>query len=274
MFLPVLHWNVTHDWAMVRFLLYERSEPGAPPGPGSVIRLFTQHLPLVLFLLPAFLWTAAATWRRRSDERFAFLLWTSLPALVVPVLFAPTGASRGHLPGPGYIGLAVAMAAIWNRAFAVLAAANGVVLGAFVAMLLVPALPLFPGAREYYGWPEAGARAAEEVKTLGAGTVLSANRYQVAAQLGYFTGDKTPILLLPHPDPASIWPRPERYAGATAVAVTYAPERFEWEGCFRRVAERPSVAVRVRGRLVQEFRVFHLYGFTPPCSAAGRNRNP
>jgi hypothetical protein len=166
------------------------------------------------------------------------------------------------------------MAAMWNRAFAVLAAANGIVLGAFVAMLLVPALPPFPGAREYYGWPEAGTRAAEEVKALGDGTVLVANRYQVAAQLGYFTGDKTPILLLPRPDPASIWPRPEQYAGATAVAVTYAPERFEWEGCFRWVAERPGVAVRLRGRVVQEFRVFHLHGFTPPCSGAGRHRNP
>jgi dolichol-phosphate mannosyltransferase len=274
MLVPVVYWNLAHDWAMVRFLLYERSEPGAPPGPGSIVRLLTQHLPLVLFLLPAFIWTVWAAWRRRSDERFGFLLWTSLPALLVPVLLAPTGASRGHLPGPAYIGLAVVMAALWNRAVAVLAAANGAVLAVFVAMLLVPSFPPFPGAREYYGWPEAGARAAQEVQQLGKDAVLAANRYQVAAQLGYFTGDRTPVLLLPSPPSASIWPRPEHHAGASAVAVTYAPERFEWEGCFARVEERPPVAVRVRGRLVQEFRIFRLHGFRAPCPAAGPNRNP
>jgi dolichol-phosphate mannosyltransferase len=228
-FMPVLYWNWTHDWAMVRFLLYERAEPGAPPGPGAMRRLLLQHLPLGLFLVPAFVWGIWAAWRRRADPRFSFLLLTSLPALVLPFIVAPAGAARGHLPGPGYIGLAVVLAALWSRGTAVLAAANATALVIFAALLLVPSLPAVPGAREYYGWREAGARAAEEVRGLGGRAVLVANRFQVAAQLGYHTRDTIPVLLMPEPNPASIWPSLRNHAGASAVAITYAPERFEWE---------------------------------------------
>ncbi|MBI3998730.1 MAG: glycosyltransferase family 39 protein, partial [Armatimonadetes bacterium] len=86
--LPVIYWNVVHDWAFVRFLVYERSETGAPPGHGSIERLVTQHLALVVVLLPAFLWALWASWRRRRDARFAFLFWTAVPTVVLPFLVA------------------------------------------------------------------------------------------------------------------------------------------------------------------------------------------
>jgi dolichol-phosphate mannosyltransferase len=271
--LPVLYWNWTHDWAMIRFLLGARADLGARPGWMSVVRLTTEHLPFVLLMLPAFAWAVAAAWRRRQDQRFAYLLWTSLPALLLPILLAPTGAARGHHPAPAYIGLAIVVAALWNRAVTVLAAGNAAITLAFAALLLFPWLPPVPGAREYYGWPEAGARAAEEVRALGGGAVLVAARYQVAAQLGYYTRDATPVLFLPRPLPGSIWPPLLPHAGASAVAITYSPERFELERCFRRVEERPPLAIPFRGRPIQEFRVFRLYGLAADCLGVV-NRNP
>jgi dolichol-phosphate mannosyltransferase len=270
---PVVYWNWTHQWAMLAFLLGSRAELGAPPGWMSVVRLFTEHLPIGLLMLPVILWAAGAAWRRRGDRRFAYLLWTSLPALLVPILLAPTGAARGHHPGPAYIGLALVAAALWTRTIGALAAANAAIIAGFAAMLMVPWMPPVPGAREYYGWPEAGARAAEEARALGGRVVLVAGRYQVAAQLGYYTRDAFPVLLFPRPGPGAIWRSPADYAGASAVAVTYAPERFAWERCFRGVEERPGVAVRLRGRVIQEFRVFRLTGLSAQCGADG-DRNP
>jgi 4-amino-4-deoxy-L-arabinose transferase-like glycosyltransferase len=270
---PVLYWNWTHGWATLAFLLGARADLGAAPGRMAVVRLVTEHLPLALLMLPALLWAVPAAWARRGDRRFAYLLWTSLPAILVPVLLAPTGAARGHHPGPGYIGLVLVVSALWPRAVGVLAAANAAIIVAFAAMLLVPSLPPVPAAREFYGWPQAGARAAAEVRALGGGAVLVAARYQVAAQLAYHTGDAIPVLLLPHPGPGSVWSPPEGHAGASAAAITYAPERFAWERCFQRVEERPPFAVVLRGRIVQEFRVFRLYGLAPACGdGTSRNR--
>ncbi|MDR7419118.1 MAG: glycosyltransferase family 39 protein [Armatimonadota bacterium] len=270
---PVVYWNWSHNWAMVRFLLGSRASLGATPGWMAVVRLVTEHLPLALLMLPALLWAVWAAWRRRGDARFAYLLWTSLPALLVPLLLAPTGAARGHHPGPAYIGLALVLAAVWSRAIGILAAGNAALLAAFTATVLVPWLPPPPAARDYYGWPEAGSRAAQEVRALGPGAVLAADRYQVAAQLGYFTRDTLPVVLFPQPGPGAIWAAPSAHAGAAAVAIVYAPERFSWEGCFRRVQERPRITVPLRGRTVQEFRVFRLYGLNPACDGAA-NRNP
>jgi dolichol-phosphate mannosyltransferase len=268
---PVIYWNIVHDWATVRFLLFERKEIGSAPGLGAITLLLTQHLPLVLVLFPAFAWALWAAWRRRSDERFGFLFWTSVPALAIAFLVAPLGAARGHWMGPGYIALAVVLAALWTRPVTWLAAGNAVLQAALLALVLIPALPPFPGAREYYGWKEAGARVREEVAAmLPTAAVIVADRYQVASQLGYYTRDTIPVLLLPHPDPGSIWPSLERFAGVAAVVVTYAPERFQWEGCFDRVEERPPVEVRLRGRVIQEFRVFRLFGLSPSC---GTSRN-
>ncbi|MCL6554461.1 MAG: glycosyltransferase family 39 protein [Firmicutes bacterium] len=175
LFAPVVYWNWAHGWAAVRFLVAERAEPGGVVGALGWLRLAENHLPLVLLLFPAFLWAAAAAWRRRADARFAYLLAASLPALVLPVLVAPLGAARGHLPAPGYLGLAVVLAALWNRAVFRLAAANALLVGIFVGLLLVPGFPPVPGAREYFGWREAGARAAEEARALGQGAVLVAD---------------------------------------------------------------------------------------------------
>jgi 4-amino-4-deoxy-L-arabinose transferase-like glycosyltransferase len=268
---PVIYWNIVHDWAGVRFQvqerLHEEGEPGNMPGPGAGTRLAEQHLSLVLILFPAFAWGLWVAWRRRGDERFAYLLCTSVPALVMPLLVAPVGAARGHLMAPAYIGLAVALGALWNRPVAWLAAGNAVVLLLFVAAVLAPALLPIPGAREYYGWREAGARAMQEVAALGPATkaVIVADRYQIAAQMTYYTRDAVPVLFMPHANPASVWPSVDRYRGATAVAVTYAPDGFEWRGCFSRVEHRPTVTVRHGSRTVQEFYVFRLSGLSLPC---------
>ncbi|MDR7543973.1 MAG: glycosyltransferase family 39 protein [Armatimonadota bacterium] len=272
LFAPVLYWNWTHGWAAVRFVVAERAEPGGVVGSLGWLRLAENHLPLVLLLFPAFVWAAAAAWRRRADARFAYLLTASVPALVLPVLVAPLGAARGHLAAPGYLGLAVILAALWSRAVSWLALANALLLGVFVMLLLVPGLPPVPGAREYYGWQEVGLRVAEEARALGPEAVLVADRFQMAAQLAYHTRGTLPVLVLPPQNPASIWPRPEPHAGSPAVAVTYAPDPPRAGECFASAEELPSVRVILRGRPLQQFRVFRLFGLDPRCTRRRVNR--
>jgi hypothetical protein len=163
--------------------------------------------------------------------------------------------------GPGYLSLLVVLGARWNRVMYALATASaGLVLYGFLAQF-VSALPLLPGAEELYGWKEAAPRVQQEAAALGAGTILVADRYQIASQLSYHTRAALPATLLPCPNPASIWPHPGQYTGADAVAVLDArwSPTVEWSRHFRRVDEVEPLTVQIHGKPLRRFRLFRLH---------------
>lgn len=266
LFMPVIVWNATHDWAMVRFVLYQRPG-GTPHGVPGILELAVQQFAFALLLFPACIWAAWAAWARRADERYAFLLWTSMPVIVFSfAAAATTGAPHGNWLGPGYLGLVIILGALWNRAVASAAAVSAAVILYGLAVPLIPALPPLPGAEELVGWREAAARVEQERSP---GTVIVADRYQVAAQLGYYTGDRIPVVLLPCPNPASIWQPVDRFQGADGVAVIdrrWAPA-VRWEDHAGRVEERPLVSVAFHGRPLRTFTILHLRGLRGNCSA-------
>ncbi len=265
LFLPVIYWNVLHDWAGVRFILYERATR-APHGVAGIRLLLEQYLEFVLIFVVAFpcaLWVA---WKRRVNEGYAYLFWTSLPALVVPAVAAPAGAAFGHWVGPAHLALAIVLAARWNRGVAVLTGAGAVLVALTFAMVLIPGLPPPPGAAQAYGWSQAMTRARQEAATLGSQAVLVTDSDKIAAELSYFARGTIPVLLLPNPDPASVWPQLADFASAPAVAVTYLHSTLNWKRCATSVEEVKSVVIRVRGWPLAEYRIFRLLGLLPRCS--------
>lgn len=220
---PIVYWNSAHDWAMFRWLLHERwTYLDTSRGLESFGLLLTQHMPLVQLLLPAFVWALWAAWRQRRDQRFAYLFWTSVPVIAVALALTPRGVVGGHLLAPAYFSLALVLAALWPRPVTWLAAGNAALLVGVAAFLLLPWLPPVPGAAQYYGFREAGARAREEADALGPGAVFVTSNYRIAAALGYHTGDVRPVLLFPNTrtSPAAIWAPTHRFAGRSAVTVT------------------------------------------------------
>src|SRR5207302_1865925 len=183
-----------------------------------------------------------AAWRRRADERFGYLFWTSFPPVLFALLAAAAaGASHGNWFGPGYLGFALVLGAMWNRGFALLAATSAtIVLYGFIVPF-VPALPPAPGAETLYGWREAAGRAQREVAAFDRRpAVFVVDRYQIAAQLAYYTRNTIPVVLLPCPHPESIWPKIQQFAGADGIAVIDARSRprVKWSQYFAQVQER------------------------------------
>lgn len=264
LFAPVLYWNAGHGWAGAGYILTRRLT-SASPGLTGIGKLLEEQMPFALAMLPAFVWALVAPlWRRR--EEITFLILTSVPALVFPFIPAYAGAwPHGNWLAPVYLSLSLVLAMFWNRVVAVLAAINAAAMLYALSATAVPALPLPPGAEEIYGWREVGGRVAVEVQRHGPGSVIMADRYQIAAQLGYYD-HSVPLVLLPCPHPASIWPRPETFAGANGVAVIdarWAPT-VRWEQIASRVEEGPALAITERGRPLRTFRLHRLYGLRPP----------
>src|SRR3989442_4323709 len=97
---------------------YSHSERvgGTPIGLAGIQEGLIQQLLFPLLLFPAFVTATYVAWRRRADERFGYLLWTSLPPIVVTLLAAAAaGSPHGNWFGPSYLGLAIVLAAAWNR---------------------------------------------------------------------------------------------------------------------------------------------------------------
>jgi len=266
LFLPVVYWNAVHDWAGMRFILYERPG-GTPRGMAGVVEVMVQQFAFALLLFPAFLWGIWHAWRNRRDERYAYLLATALPVPLFVIAAAwTTGAPHGNWLGPGYLGLLIVLGAGWNRVVGVLAGVSAALIAYGFLVPFVSALPLLPGAEELYGWKEASPRVQQEAAALGAGTILVADRYQIASQLSYHTRGALPATLLPCPNPASIWPHPGRYTGADAIAVLDArwSPTVEWSRHFRRVDEVDPLTVQIHGKPLRRFRIFRLHEMLPP----------
>src|SRR5438034_953330 len=179
---------------------------------------------------------------------------------------AAAGASHGNWFGPGYLGFALVLGAMWNRGFALLAATSAtIVLYGFIVPF-VPALPPAPGAETLYGWREAAGRAQQEIAAFDRRpAVFVVDRYQIAAQLAYYTRNTIPVVLLPCPHPESIWPKIQQFAGADGIAVIDARSRprVKWSQYFAQVQELAPLTVQFHDRPIRAFRILRLEGLSP-----------
>jgi len=265
-FLPVVYWNATHQWAMVRFILHERPG-GTSLGLAGIVQLLVQQFAFALLLFPALVYALSASWRHRRDERYGYLFWTSIPTIAATVgLAAATGAPHGNWLGPSYLGLVLVLGAGWNRVTASLAAATALIVAYGFVVPFVGALPPLPGSEEVYGWKEAAVRVRQERAALSPSAVVVADRYQIAAQLAYYTRAMIPVTLVPCPNPASIWPRGDAFRGTEAIAVLDArwASLARWEQFASRVEEARPLTVEFHGRSLRTFRIFRLHRFSLP----------
>ncbi len=262
LFLPVIYWNLTHEWAMVRFVLHER--PSVLRGVAGVADLLVRQLSFTILLFPVLCYALYVAWQRRGDERFAYLFWTALPVIAIPLILGfLSGAARGTWLAPGYLGLAVVVAALWNRVTTALATCTALVLGYVMLVPLIPGLPV-PASEELYGWKEASERAVTELRLTRPPSALFADRYEVAALLTYHTRGVVPVVLFPCPNPASVWPGVEEFRGASGVIVIDArwTPAVPWNRYFARIEEASSLTMQFHAK-PRSFRFFHLERFTP-----------
>lgn len=217
-FLPVLHWNATHDWISFRFQI----QHGLGAARGSAIKreldLVGGQLGLVSPILFAAM--AAAVWRtiRRpaDDVRFALAVVAvgSWAFFVYSALRRPVEA---NWPAPSYIpGVALLAACAvsdgfrrWLRRGAVLAA---VLVGVLYLHSLVPILPL-PARRDPIarsaGWELVAQRADAARRAISARSWLGADRYQDVSELAFHAAGRPIVFcacLLGRHNHYELWP--------------------------------------------------------------------
>ena len=211
-FLPVLHWNATHDWVSFRFQLQHGL--GTPKGSAlnRELDLIGGQLGLVSPIL--FVMMAAAVWRtlRRPADDARFLLGVVAVGSWVFFVYSATRRSvEANWPAPSYVPGVALLAALattaghqrWLRRGVALAA---VLVGVLYLHALTPVLPI-PARRDPLarnaGWDGVAARMDQVAEAInapydvgsdspyhhrGGGTIhFGAARYQDVSELAYHT---------------------------------------------------------------------------------------
>lgn len=256
LFLPVVIWNATHQWANIRYVLHERPHQ-LPPGLAGIFSMAIELIPFTLLLLPFLLWMLVPASRDRRDDRLAFMLWMVVPTLILMVVVTAIGGSaHGYWAGPAYLGLAVLLGAYWpGRPAAVAMGVNAVAMAYALLLPLVPWFSAPPGVAESVaGWPEVAQRAETLAARLPQPAIFVVDHFEGAAQLAYHTRRRR-LVTIPKPLSGSVWTAPTQRPVASAVWVvasewppTARPEEF-----FSSVTPRESLPIVTRGREVRRF---------------------
>jgi 4-amino-4-deoxy-L-arabinose transferase-like glycosyltransferase len=196
-FVPVLHWNATHDWISFRFQL----EHGLGKPKGSALMreldLVGGQLGLVTPILFALI--ALAVWRAlrrpRDDAHFALAV-VATGSWVFFVYSAIHRRVEANWPAPSYIAGVVLLGSMlatsassslarWWRGGLALAA---ILVGVLYLHAAVPILPL-PARRDPLaraaGWDDLAAPVETARRALGARAWVGAERYQDVSELAY-----------------------------------------------------------------------------------------
>jgi 4-amino-4-deoxy-L-arabinose transferase-like glycosyltransferase len=197
-FLPVLHWNATHDWISFRFQVQHGL--GAPKG--SAIKreldLIGGQLGLVSPILFALM--AGAVWRtlrRPADDARFLLAVVAVGSWVFFVYSATRRSVEANWPAPSYIPGVALLAALattgayqrWLRRGVALAT---VLVGVLYLHALTPILPI-PARRDPLARNEGWAAVASTVRAAvdsfrpgpGHAVHVGADRYQDVSELSY-----------------------------------------------------------------------------------------
>jgi undecaprenyl-diphosphatase len=299
MFLPVIIWNVQHNWNSMRHVAYLG---GATERLGVHLNYFGDFivsqaalLSPLMFVLVILAWVRALQIPYRTEKRIhLYLLLTSLPMVLGFALLSLHTRVYGNWPGAGYLTVSVLIAAFFSKK-TVPAPPNRMdafgqrlypwAVGTaylFSALVLVQVVwPIVPisvkldrTATEITGWKALGQKAGHMLETMPdpKKTFLFGLRYQISSELAFYAPGQPQTVSInkwKRPNVYDYWWKDEDLIGWDAVGVTYSPDSHLTQ--LHQVFDRVDPPLRLdifkervfsRNRyFVKSFYLYRAYGF-------------
>jgi hypothetical protein len=281
-FLPVIVWNVQHDWISFTFQA-SRAQPQGLNLLGPFQALGEQAVYLLPSLwLPMAFWAARAAAAGTADPRRWMMVCLGMGPIILFTGIPLTGAHvLPHWPAPGYLmlfpllGAGLASAAErYSRHVCVwligTAASLTLALAAVVAMALLPWPSLKTAGGKLIPYPFIGSLGWKEFKTelnmrgLSArpGLFVAATRWYEAGKIDYALGGRLPVLCLCwDPRGYGLLTRPKAHLGEDGLIVVgrnLSPERVAatYGAYFESLEEMPPIVMSRAGQQVLRFSVY------------------
>ncbi|HBH27629.1 MAG: glycosyltransferase family 39 protein [Desulfofustis sp. PB-SRB1] len=254
MFTPVILWNVTHGLVSFRHAAFQA---GVGQRSTITLRYIGDYMasqvgiitPLV-FILVVLAWVKAFAERRVRWVSY-YLLWTSLPVVVIFGILSLHTRVYANWPAAAYLTASILVAAYFGgrsntavtrvdrfgKGLFPWALASSYALSAVALLhLVMPIIPLSPRldpiAQEMAGWDRLG-DAVDKVRQEMANpeeTFLFGVRYQIASQLAFYVPGQPRTVSIngwSRPNAYDFWYDDDDYIGKNAVGVTREPNDHE-----------------------------------------------
>ena len=303
-FAPVIHWNMTHDWASFAF------QGGRATGGGLRFRpetLLAAILGQALYLLP---WMFAAlivviaregakAWREDWPGA-RFLLCQAIVPLAIVNLVACTRPVLPHWALVGYLAIFPILGRSWalrfeleprlvRRRIALLAtlpiviamgygaqARFGLLQGVVAPALGLVAAPSDPTA-DQFGWDQIAVELQQRGLVNQPNTFLFTGQWFNSGQLAFALRETQASILCYHPTDArsfSFWDRPETFVGRDGILVSINGRSIEpavYQRWFESIEPLGEFAVLRGGQPARKVRLYRCVGQKQPFPFDGRN---
>jgi 4-amino-4-deoxy-L-arabinose transferase-like glycosyltransferase len=292
---PILIWNLEHDFPSFQYHLASRHKGGHLSFTRYAQFLATQAGVLTPFLFFGVFASLLTALKSLHNKTWAYIVWFSLPPLLVFYWQPLYSNFKPHWPAPAYLPLLMCLSAhfvtkleigqwkwFWRATLGFLIFFNGV----FYTALLAPVLPVvhkafssepwqprFDITNDFHGWPEAGAKAAELLEKLkgqsaGKQPFLATHRYQLTAPLGFYSGTRA-WNIGKRTEQYDFWQTEDAYDAITgADAIVVADNRYFKEPGktmrFESCEKLESLKFYRFGQLAREFHFWHCHSFIGP----------
>lgn len=304
-FLPILLWNIQHDWVGFKHVFHLVGVSGkqasrlldlqrVPDFLGGQLAMVT---PWWLGLMLVGSWRTVRRWRSQVEAPDAFWRLSSEQALYATVFFASLWGGiflwsfhakiLANWPSVSYVGGLVLAGAALEGTSAFVRRHRGKLLAASAAVvLLVHLLPFLPlparanPALRLLGWDDLGRQvAAEQARFADPGRVfIFSDLYDLTAALAFYVPGQPRTYcawLDRRMTQYDLWPGPEDKVGWDAVYVMKEfkerPERGV-ERMFARLEGPIHVQTQAHGAPARRFTLFRGYGFTGYWPRQGEGR--
>lgn len=282
--LPVLVWNLRHDWVNVA---HNAGHVASGLGGGLQAKYLPELLgaqfglvgPVLFPLLCWAGWRALRVWRDEGDDRAGFLLAPVLPLALLCIAVALTKRVYANWPAPLYVNGILVLLLLLARD-AQLARRIAGVLGAALlanALLLLPAYPLAFGMRlglpperlpskKLVGWRELGAQV-DAVRAAWAArdeplAFVTNDRYGILSSIAFYAASRPPVYCARignrRMNQYDVWGGWEEQRGRNALIVQEGESvHADLAGHFREI--RPAAAPLVVTYAGAPLRTFHFF---------------
>jgi undecaprenyl-diphosphatase len=285
LFLPVIFWNIQHNWVSWRHVL---SHAGLGKGPMISAGTFSEFLvsqagvisPFIFF---AFIYGMWMSWKygiRNRNEEYLLLACTSSPIFIFYLLLSLHKSVNANWAAPAYFTGFIATSAVFNKAFSRLKSKlkrktfkSIVILSFLIALALTgiayqAEIPRRLGVDVPKGWRELGKEVSRIMYEMEPAnhTFIFSDRYQITSELAFYTDKHYRtycVNLGRRQNQYDYWPGFYQFIGSDAIYVKHGERAIDPQiaQAFRSCKREPTFRVIEDGKKIRVFSIFRCYEF-------------
>lgn len=267
-FIPVILWNMEHNWSSFAFHLKDRQSSTFSLRPKYIFQFVASQL---IVASPFLFFGLMGDMFKNIKKRDVKLLSSfTLPIFLVFGVSSLSNASKIHWTALAFIPMIIISSNYrnWKKWFTITSFSFAIGITSIVYIQSVyPIIPLKPTAditNDMYGWDKAGQSVDRILKSSNEKWFLFSNRYQTASQLSLYMPNKEYVYSLNgRTEMFDFWEPEDKLIGKNGIFVTQTFYKVNPADLFLfdKVELVDTIEIHRAGRLAREYFVYKCYNY-------------